>query len=240
MIMEQKTLEDIQQVEDIENRQTEENDNKKTNRKSKKIIVIAIILLLAIIAVTVGIIHHQIEKNEQEVRIRKQQESVAEEKRQRKLEYAEKLELVTLKMLSGAADAEDCCNLIRKVWSNAIYEEDDAETDKYTKVNGHFVSDFNDALGNLYEDSEFQTQTSDIEENQETVISIMKELQNPSEEYKTAYKSLVECYDAYLTFTNMAINPDGSLNTFSDDFDDADTEFLHCYDTMKIYLPDIK
>lgn len=232
MIMEQEPLKNIQQ--------TEKTENKKINRKSKKFIIIAIILLVVITAVTVGTTQYRKRKNEEEVRIRKQQESVAEEEKQRRREYAEKLELVINNMLLGAADAESCCNLIRRVWSNAIYEKDDDETDKYTKVNGCFVSDFNDALDNLYEDSDFQTQISDIEENQETVISIMKELQNPPEEYKTAYKSLVECYDAYLTFTNMAIYPDGSLNTFSDDFDDADTEFLHCYDTMKIYLPDTK
>lgn len=232
MIMEQEPLKNIQQ--------TEKTENKKINRKSKKFIIIAIILLVVITAVTVGTTQYRKRKNEEEVRIRKQQESVAEEEKQRRREYAEKLELVINNMLLGAADAESCCNLIRQVWSNAIYEKDDDETDKYTKVNGRFVSDFNDALDNLYEDSDFQTQISDIEENQETVISIMKELQNPPEEYKTAYKSLVECYDAYLTFTNMAIYPDGSLNTFSDDFDDADTEFLHCYDTMKIYLPDAK
>lgn len=232
MIMEPEPLKNIQQ--------TEKTENKKINRKSKKFIIIAIILLVVITAVTVGTTQYRKRKNEEEVRIRKQQESVAEEEKQRRREYAEKLELVINNMLLGAADAESCCNLIRRVWSNAIYEKDDDETDKYTKVNGRFVSDFNDALDNLYEDSDFQTQISDIEENQETVISIMKELQNPPEEYKTAYKSLVECYDAYLTFTNMAIYPDGSLNTFSDDFDDADTEFLHCYDTMKIYLPDTK
>ncbi|MCI9617912.1 MAG: hypothetical protein HFG31_07935 [Eubacterium sp.] len=232
MIMKQKPLKHLQQMKKTE--------NKKINRRSKKIIVIAITLLIAIIAVTAGITQYQMKKNEEEVRIRKQQERAEEEEKQRRREYSEKLQLVIGNMLSGAADAEDCCNLIRRVWSNAIYERDNDETDKYTKVKGSFVTDFNDALDNLYGDLDFQTKISDIKENQETVIYIMKELQNPQEEYKTAYKFLVQCYDAYLTFTNMAINPNGSLNTFSDDFDDADTEFLHCYDTMKIYLPDTK
>lgn len=232
MIMKHKLLKHLWQMKKTE--------DKKINRRSKKIIVIAITLLIATIAVTAGITQYQMKKNEEEVRIRKQQERAEEEEKQRRREYSEKLQLVIGNMLSGAADAEDCCNLIRRVWSNAIYERDNDETDKYTKVKGSFVTDFNDALDNLYGDLDFQTKISDIKENQETVISIMKELQNPQEEYKTAYKFLVQCYDAYLTFTNMAINPNGSLNTFSDDFDDADTEFLHCYDTMKIYLPDTK
>ena len=58
---------------------------------------------------------------------------------------------------------------------------------------------------------------------------------NPPEEYKSAYQSLAECYDAYLIFTNLAINPTYSLNTFSEDFSDADSEFIHCYHLMEFY-----
>ena len=58
-------------------------------------------------------------------------------------------------MLSGASDAESSANLIKQVWYNSIYEKQDDETDKYTKPDGYFVSDFNDALGNLYSDESF-------------------------------------------------------------------------------------
>lgn len=37
-------------------------------------------------------------------------------------------------MLDGAAKAENAGNLIKSVWYNAIYEERDTETDKYTSV----------------------------------------------------------------------------------------------------------
>ena len=101
--------------------------------------------------------------------------------------YYDNLETVTYKMLDGAAKAETAGNLIKSVWYNAIYEERDAETDKYTLKNGKFVDDFNDALSNLFSDEEYQKNILAIQNNQDEVISLMKQLNNPPREYEEAY-----------------------------------------------------
>lgn len=44
-------------------------------------------------------------------------------------------------MIDGAAKAENAGNLIKSVWYNAIFEERNSETDKYTVKNGKFVDD---------------------------------------------------------------------------------------------------
>ncbi len=49
----------------------------------------------------------------------------------------------------------------------------------------------------------------------ETVNSLMKELKNPPEEYKDAYDSISKLYDAYISLTNLATDPSGSLQTYS-------------------------
>lgn len=165
-----------------------------------------------------------------------QENRAVEKAARRSREYSENLRYAIDTMLSGAADSEDCCNLIVQVWNNAIWQKKDSVTDKYTKPDGYFVTDFNEALDNLFADSDFNTQIGSIKGNQKTVNSIIGQLKNPPEEYKAAYEALSECYDAYRTFTNMAINPTGSLNTFSADFDAADTEFIHCYHVMEFYL----
>ncbi len=195
----------------------------KVTKKVKVIIGIVVALVLIGGATIFGVNQYQKKK-------------AAEEYAQRVEEYADNLELATYSMLSGASDAETCGNLIKQVWYNAIYEEKDDETDKYTRPNGYFVSDFNDALGNLFIDTSFQSKISSIEENQKTVASLMKELKNPPEEYKDAYEAISELYDAYLALTNLATDPSGSLQTFSSNFNDADTETLNCYKAMKLYL----
>ena len=218
-------VEEINALDTQEKPQKVEVTGVKVTKRVKVIIGIVVALLLIGGATIFGVNQYQKKK-------------AAEEYAQRVEEYADNLELATYSMLSGASDAETCGNLIKQVWYNAIYEEKDDETDKYTRPNGYFVSDFNDALGNLFIDTSFQNKISSIEENQKTVSSLMKELKNPPEEYKDAYESISELYDAYISLTNLATDPSGSLQTFSTNFNDADTETLNCYNAMKLYLED--
>lgn len=195
----------------------------KMNKNAKKIIaIVAAVIIVAIVAVF-GI--QQVQK-----------QNAAKEAARISQEYGENLELVTYTMLSGAADAETCGNLIKKVWYNSIYEERDTETDKYTRPNGYFVDDFNTALSNLLSDTSFQSKISGIEDNKTTVQGLMKDMKNPPEEYKDAYDALSKYYDAYTKLMNLATNPKGSLQTFSTNFNDADTEVSNCYSAMKLYV----
>ena len=193
--------------------------------KSKKIIAIGAVVLLAAMLIVAAVLQGQKKKE-------------AEEAAKRIEEYSVNLELATYTMLSGASEAETCGNLIKKVWYNAIYEERDDSTDKYTRPKGYFVSDFNEALQNLYLDTSFSSRVSGINDNQETVNSLMKQLKNPPEDYEDAFETVSELYDAYTSLTNMVIDPSGSLQTFSENFNNADSEMVNCLNSMKLYLGD--
>lgn len=196
-------------------------------KKSKKII--AIVAIIAVIVAVVSVIGVQVYK-QQAV------EKAAAEAQKAREEYASNLNLAVVSMLSGASDAETCGNLIKSVWYNAIYKKTDNSTDDYTKPNGYFVSDFNTALSNLFSDSSFASDISDIESNQDTVQSLMKSLKNPPEEYEDAYEAVNDMYDAYIAFTNLVTSPSGSLQTYSSSFNAADSEMLNTYNSAKIYL----
>lgn len=150
--------------------------------------------------------------------------------------YLANLQKASVLMLSGASDAEECGNLIKHVWANAIYEDRDPETDPYTRPKGYFVDDFNDALQNLFIDNSFSKRIETIKSNQNDVQAIMKELKNPPEEYEDAYESITDFYNAYSSLTGMATNPTGSLQTFSSNFNDADSATLNCYKAFELYL----
>ena len=64
----------------------------------------------------------------------------------------------------------------------------------------------------------------------------MKGLKNPPEGYEGAYSLIKDFYSAYTTFTNLIIDPNGSFQTFSSNFNNADSEVLNQYNTMKLYL----
>ena len=50
----------------------------------------------------------------------------------------------------------------------------------------------------------------------------MKELNNPPPKYKEAYKNLIVFYNEYIDFSNIVINPEGSLQSFTEKFNEKD------------------
>lgn len=151
-------------------------------------------------------------------------------------EYKSTLNLVASDILSGAGNAETAGGLIHDVWYNSIYKEWDTTTDDYTRPDGYFVSDFNEALGNLFNSSSFKKQIDDITSNQETVQGLMKNLTNPPSEYDDAYDSAKNLYDAYVRLTNLAVSPSGNLQSYTSDYNDADSDVLNCYKALQLYL----
>ena len=200
--------------------------------KSKTGIIIAVIAVAVVLIVgaVVGVIVYNNHKAEEA--------RVAEEARlaEEKAAYEENLSRIYYAMISGAADAESAGNLTKKVWYNAIYEKRDLETDLYTRPNGYFVDDFNEALGNLFADSSYRSKISDIKDNQETVKKYMKALMDPPEGYQDTYDAVKECYDAYVLFTGLVVNPTGSLQTFSENFNAADTDMVNKWEALQLYL----
>lgn len=98
-------------------------------------------------------------------------------------------------IIDSGAEAEECGNLIHSVWYNTIFYVSNTDTDKYTKTNGCFNDDFNDSLDNLYKSKYFTKKISDIQCDQDKVLSLMKELNNPPPKYKEAYKNLIVFYN---------------------------------------------
>lgn len=189
----------------------------------KKKIIIGIVVLLLIVG---GMFEFITIKNNSD---KKKNQELSEQ-------YKDNLNTITYKMLSGAADAESCGNKIKKVWSNSIWKDDDSETDKYTKTNGKFNDDFNDSLSALFADPDFIKITDSVKQNQKEVNKLMKEMKNPLEEWTDAYNDLKDYYDDYLTLTNLCTNPSGSLQTYSTNFSNADTDALNGYNKIRSYL----
>lgn len=140
-------------------------------------------------------------------------------------------------MLDGGANAESLCNLILKVWRNTIYEESDNETDKYTRPDGYFLSDFNESLENLFVDSDTILTISYIEDNQAAVKGIMKKLQDVPDGLDKCYDTVSDLNVAYRILTDLAINPSGNYNGFSSNRNDAISDFMSAYDKLDTQIP---
>ncbi len=151
--------------------------------------------------------------------------------------YKTKVETCAYTMLEGAKDAEDACNKIVAVWNNSIWGIEDSETDKYTiDKYGYFYDDFDDALDNLFSDDAFIEDLQDINENLQDVNARMKELQNPPKNCEQLHGVFMDFYDEYFVLVNCALNPSGSLNSYSDKFSEADEKSAQYYDKLIVYF----
>ncbi len=142
--------------------------------------------------------------------------------------YSEKLKNAYLEMVSGAAEAENAATLIHSVWYNSVFQIDDTETNQYTRQSngeGPFYSDFNEALSLLFEDESFKADMASLSDSEIKVTQLMKELSNPPQKYTESFTALKDLYGAYMSLLSLALNPNGSLQTFTEDFNAADKKF---------------
>ena len=157
--------------------------------------------------------------------------------------YIDNLNTAQISMLSGGSDAEGLCNLTAKVWYNAIFKEYDSATDKFTRKSysaGYttWVSDFNEALANLYDATTTKTTIENIESNQILIKDMMKELQNPPGGLEKCYDTVTELYTAYKGLTDLAINPTGNLTSFSESKSTKVGKFMESFDKLGNQIPE--
>ncbi len=187
---------------------------KNNSSKQVKIIITAIVLAVVILAVGKFVYDYIASEN-----------------------YKMKVEDCAYTMIEGAANAETACNKIVSVWSNSIWKTQDIETDKYTTDEGGlFYEDFNDALDSLFEDEDFLNDLREINDNLEAVNDEMRELQNPPKGCSQLHDAFMNFYDAYYELVNCAIDPTGNLESYSNEFSDADEDSAKYFDKLKVYF----
>ncbi len=154
--------------------------------------------------------------------------------------YIDDLFLLRLTTIGGGAEAEELSNLTAKVWANSIYEKADPETDMYTRVSitGRFNDDFNTSLNRLFSDTSIISKISDIKEYQVTAKDAIEKLQNPPTGLETCYDTATNMYAAFLSFTNSAINPTGSLQSYNQDRRTKTDTFLDLYNKLEAQIPE--
>lgn len=136
-----------------------------------------------------------------------------------------------------AVDAYEVAAAEESVWRNSIYQQQDESTDPYTMENGVFLEDFNDALGNLYNDSVFATRLASVQTNQGSAAGSMSGLKDAPEGYEDVYQALKEQYDTYIKLTNLALNSAGyTYSDFNSELGDLNRELDTCYLTIATYV----
>lgn len=156
---------------------------------------------------------------------------------QRKAAYQGELVQLAERIQEYAVDAYEVAAAEESVWRNSIYQRQDESTDPYTMENGVFLEDFNDALGNLYNDSVFATRLASVQTNQGSAAGSMSGLKDAPEGYEDVYQALKEQYDTYIKLTNLALNNVGyTYEEFNRELGELVRELNTCYLTIATYV----
>lgn len=199
--------------------------NKFDFKKNKKVIIILILLFILIIG---GIISFYIYS---------------------KNEYNNKVNLLSLQMLTSSVDCGELADLTCDVWYNTIYEISDVETNKYTiheiayrnnspyykYSNSDFNDDFNTSINNLFIDK--SDEVSKIKKEAEDIKKQVKALKYAPLGQKDIYNALVEFNNAYQELVNLAINPTGSYSEYAKSTTEKLINRLDAYAKLSTLLP---
>lgn len=140
-------------------------------------------------------------------------------------------------MVDGGRQAEEANMLIQSVWNNSIYSVSDKKTDKYTKnSSGYFYSDFDDALKKLYDSKSFRNKQKGVYEKQQEAAKLMNKLANHPAKYDERYADFKSCYKTFVKFSNMTLNPVGSLNSYTEDYNKLDKALSNKLSELYLYF----
>lgn len=142
-------------------------------------------------------------------------------------------------MSEGVVKAEKADMLLIDVWRNSIWKTSNKKTDKFTKTNGgngYFYSDFNDALDKLYDSKKFTKEILEICKFQEDAKELMRKLSKHSNSFNDEYSDFKKCYKLFMKFTDMPINCNGSLNSFTEKQNKLDEKLVDSLKELDLYF----
>lgn len=148
------------------------------------------------------------------------------------LELGARIELFQYTSLKLAGEAETVGNKFIDVWNDAIYNDS-------VKVGTKSYTDFNDALAAQYKNFEVNGEIESIEskeENVETMFYGIKEKVELLNSHESEFEAMKPYYIKLQEFVSVATEPDGSLRTYREKYNDAKSEFMTAYKEFEIEI----
>jgi hypothetical protein len=194
--------------------------------KKKKKVIIATIIILLVAAIAGGLYW----KHEQTV----QAEKAAAAAKKNTLEtYKENMNLALAAATLVGSHAEKMGNQYHDVWYSAIFNH------RYTTSDGqsHSYGTYSQAIKDQRDAYVKSSDTTKLKMEMATLESTVSKLKNPTVQYKEIYKELVDLYSTVTSFESLAEDPSGSLQSYTDDFNQLDTALAQKIKAIQVQLP---
>jgi hypothetical protein len=126
-------------------------------------------------------------------------------------------------MTLSQMDIDDVYSQISTAWYNAI---DDG-------------LDFNSRIKDTYNTTDVQMKITRIKKSQDGVQKIIKDLKGVPTKYSQAYNALLALNESYAKYSNFAVSPTGSYQTYTQDFNNAQSDFNSKLTAYKAVAPEL-
>lgn len=167
--------------------------------------------------------------------------------------YGPDLKEVADMMLENAAEAEDVLNKYIDVWRFSIENRSAIPVDamvnetgfshdvieKYFHINaaGNIPNDFSLNVHSLVDYYKDTGKLEEIENTAKEIKSKISELNNPPDEFKKAYDEALDMYSFSEEYVEMALNPSGSLQTFSEKKSQLTSDIISKHKRIEVLMP---
>lgn len=168
-------------------------------------------------------------------------------------EYKEDLQRTADEMLESAAQVERTLNQYSGIWNfsikskgaipvNSMMIETGLEEDEireYFEINaaGNIPDDFSTNLYSLNSYLEGTGKLDEIRDMSEDIKGKISDLNNPPPDYEKAYDELLDMYTYFEEFTEMALDPKGSLQTFNEKKNSTASDILSKHKRIEAVIP---
>lgn len=168
-------------------------------------------------------------------------------------EYGENLDGVIEDMIGTASKAESMLNDYASVWSHTIESRGAIPVAEMASVIGleakvvkeHFVinsmgnipDDFSTNIHSLNNYFESSGELEDIKSSRNDIKDRVSDLNDPPEEYTKVYDEILDMYNLFMEYTDMALDPSGSLKEFNSNRSRLSSDFINKYNRIEVIMP---
>jgi len=168
-------------------------------------------------------------------------------------EYRADLQDVASKLLDNSAKTEEILDQYATVWSYSIkskgaipvqemstltgFEQDVIE--EYFEINtaGNIPEDFSTNIHSLNTYYEGTGQLEEIKNTSDDIKNKITELNEPPTEYEKVYDEVLDMYNLSEEYIEMALNPNGSLQSFNEDKNQLSNDIVSKYKRIEVIMP---
>lgn len=169
-------------------------------------------------------------------------------------EYKEKLEDVTEKMYKNSSEVAELLDQYSEVWSYSIESRgaipvevmslvtglDIDSVEEHFSINsaGNISDDFSSNIHSLNSYYESIGVLGEIKDTSDEIKEIVSELKNPPSEFEKVYDEVLDMYNLTEEYVDMALDPNGSLQSFNEDKKKISSEIDSKYKRIEVVMPE--